>query len=574
MTLTRENMLRERMTGPAQYDSVERIFQLGLLFFILYMAYVALKLSSTRFFDFDEYQVLYESASLVRGKALYSDRIGVHFPFMNVVISLLLGALGFKTASVVVVRYFVLLFSFVTLIFVFKITEMLWNKTTALIAVALTVSCMVFLHKGIEIRHDLFNMAFNTAGAYWALKYLKQPTRHSIWLSGLMLGLAIASTQKAAIWSVGIMIGLLLGLARGGYFRSVAKVSAIYAYTTILPMLTLFVYLYLTVGESFGAFLGETVIGPLDYFVPEKANKIYPFPYTREAIFGGLLYENALFYLFSVSGLFWAFKEFFQHNSAKGIIAFWASVGMLFYLITSRPFHQSLLPTIPAMGILAAGFITNIRKIFRFSSRRIGVGIEVLGLISVLAWPVYLIVHGKAVSPTIMDREMQNISFCLDHLKADEKVLCFTQQQVFFDPVFRMQDDECGRRFLDFDAACFENRMIREQCKVVIDDYLTTLLSKGIRAEIGKNYVSAGVGQILIPGFAAPPGSTIKKVWVAGDYYTPSSELRVDGKELQSHFVKLEQKEYLLDNASGRAVLLVHIFEKEKMLSHVSGGAD
>ena len=574
MTVTREKMLPERTPGPAQDDSVERVFQLGLLFFILCMLYVTLKLSSIRFFDFDEYQVLYESASLVRGKALYSDRIGVHFPFMNVVISCLLGALGFKTASVVAVRYFVLLFSFVTLTFVFKITEMLWNKTTALIAVALTLSCMVFLHKGIEIRHDLFNMAFNTAGAYGALKYLKQPGRYGLWFSGLMLGLAIASTQKAAIWSVGIMIGLLLGLARGGAARSVAKVSAIFAYTTVLPILALLAFLYLTVGESLGAFLRETVIGPLDYFVPEKANQTYPFPYTREAIFGGLLHENALFYLFSVSGLFWAFKEFFQHNSAKGIIAFWASAGILFYLITSRPFHQSLLPTLPAMGILAAGFIMDVRKILRFSSLRIGVGIEVLGVLSVLAWPVYLMVHGKDISPTIVDREMQNISFCLDHLKADEKVLCFTQQQVFFDPVFRMHGDECGRRFLDFDEACFENRMIREQCKVVIDDYLTTLLSKRIRAEIGKNYVSAGVGQILIPGFAAPPGSTVKKVWVAGDYYNPSRELRVDGKEVQDHFIKLEQKEYLFDNASGRVVWLVYIFDKEKMLSPPSGGAN
>ena len=249
-------------------------------------------------------------------------------------------------------------------------------------------------------------------------------------------------------------------------------------------------------------------------------------------------------------------------------------MGVLFYLITARPFHQTLLPTLPALAILAAGCIADFRKRLDFFPRRMGVAVLGLGLIIVLAWPVYLIVHGKQINSAIMDREMQNLSFCLDHLKADEKVLCFTQQQVFFDPVFGMRDDECGRRFLDFDEVCFEKRMIRAQCKVVIDDDYTALLSKEIRGQIGHNYVSARVGNIFIPGFFVQPGSTVKKVWVAGEYYTPSGELRVDGKEVRSHFMRLEQKDYLLDNASGRAVLLVYNFDKEKMLYRLSKGID
>ena len=51
-------------------------------------------------------------------------------------------------------------------------------------------------------------MTFNTVGAYWGLKYLKERKLHFIWLSGLFLGLALASTQKAAIWNLGIIFGL------------------------------------------------------------------------------------------------------------------------------------------------------------------------------------------------------------------------------------------------------------------------------------------------------------------------------------------------------------------------------
>jgi len=567
MTWTREKTLRERSTGPDGYDSGERIFQLGLILFILYMVYVALKLSSTRFLDFDEYQVLYESASLVRGKALYSDSISVHFPFMNVTLSYLIGLLGFRTATVVAVRYFVSLFLFATLFFTFRIAEMIWSRTTGLIAVALTMSCMVFLHKGIEIRHDLFNMAFNTIGAYYALKYVERRRWHSIWLSGLFLALAVASTQKAVIWAAGIVIGLLLWLAREGCFTKVPKVLAIYANTAVLLMLVLFVYLFLTLGESLGAFLGETVIGPFSYFDPEKANKTYPFPYTRQGIYGGLLYENALFYLLGLCGVFWALKAWFQHNSAKVMIAFWAAMGILFYLITARPFHQSLLPTIPAMGILAAGFTMDIRPGFRFFSKHISAAVGVLGLICLLAWPLYLIVHEQKINPTIMNREMQNISFCLDNLRANEKVLCFTQQQVFFDPVLNMNRNECGNSIYTIDARCLERKMIEAQCKVIVFDHRTRYLNREVQKRIAENYLPSGVGDILIPGFKLPAGAVVRKeIWIQGIYKDLSRSVGVDGKKVNGGLIHLDQSEYTFRNTANSPAFLVYVFHRKKRL--------
>jgi hypothetical protein len=561
MTLTREKILRERSAGPDGCDSGERIFQLGLILFILYMAYVALKLSSTRFFDFDEYQVLYESASLVRGKALYSDRIGVHFPFMNVTISFLMGLLGFKTATVVAVRHFMLFFLFVTLLFTFKIAAMIWGRTTGLIAVALTLSCMVFLHKGIEIRHDTFNVAFNTIGAYWAVKYVEERRWRSIWMSGLFLGLAFASTQKAAVWAVGIVMGLLLWLAKGDGFRKAAKVSAMYWSTAVLPIVVLFAYLYLAVGETPGAFFDETVIGPLGSFLPEKANTTYPFPYTREAVYKGLLYENALFYLLGLSGLFAALKAWFQRNSAKVIIVSWAAMGVLFYLVTSRPFHQNLLPTIPAMGILAAGFIMDLSRRVRFFSERTSVSVGVLGLASLFIWPIYLMVHVKEINPTIMNREMQNISFCLDNLKPDEKVLCFTHQQVFFDAILSMNQNECGSSIYTIDARCLEGKMIENQCKVIVFDHRTRYLNKEAQAKIAANYLSAGVGDILIPGFKLPAGGVLKKkVWIRGTYKNLSGSVRVDGKKIHGRLIHLDESNYTFRNTSDSPAFLVYQF--------------
>ena len=567
MPLTRAKIESEKNTGPEGYPLGERIFQLGLVLFILYMAYVALKLSSTRFFDFDEYQVLYESASLVRGKALYSDGIGIHFPFMNVMVSFLMSLLGFKTATVLAGRYFALLFLFITLLFVFKTTEMHWTRTTGLFAVALTLSCMVFLHKGIEIRHDIFNMAFNTMGAYWALEYLKKKRTSSLWLSGLSLGLAIASTQKAAIWSAGILIGLLYCTAREGDFRHLAKVSAICAATMLFPLILFFSYLHLSTGESLKTFLEVTVVGSLGHLSPEASNRVYAFPHTKTAIYKGLLYENGLFYLLSLCGLFWALKGWFQHNSAKVVITSWAAVGILFYLTTSRPFHQSLLPTIPAMAILAAGFAMDMRKRFRFFSKGGGFGVGVLALITLLVWPLYLLVHEQKMNPAIMKREMQNISFCLDNLKADEKVLSFTQQHVFFESLMSLGREECGSSIYTINESCFEEKMIEAQCKVIVFDYRTRYLNKEVQKRIQENYLHAGVGDILIPGFKIPPGGVLgKRIWIRGDYYSSMRSLEVDGDKIASQLVYLDQGQHTFRNPSNLPAYLVYVFRPKKSL--------
>ena len=86
----------------------EKTFGICLILFVAFLAFMTLRLSSTRFFDFDEFQVLYASASLVRGKALYSDQIGSHFPLVNILLSFLIKVLGFKTATVLVARHFIL----------------------------------------------------------------------------------------------------------------------------------------------------------------------------------------------------------------------------------------------------------------------------------------------------------------------------------------------------------------------------------------------------------------------------------------------------------------------------------
>jgi hypothetical protein len=107
--------------------------------------------------------------------------------------------------------------------------------------------------------------------------------------------------------------------------------------------------------------------------------------------------------------------------------------------------------------------------------------------------------------------------------------------------------------------------MIKHKCKVVIFDHRTKVLRKIIQDKISSNYLSAGVGNILVPGWSIPPKSDIrKKIWVPGFYYSPTSEILINGKRVKRHLLELEQKTYEFSNPTGRPVYFYYIFDEEK----------
>jgi len=121
----------------------------------------------------------------------------------------------------------------------------------------------------------------------------------------------------------------------------------------------------------------------------------------------------------------------------------------------------------------------------------------------------------------------------LENLKEDDRVLCFTQNQIFFDPLLMISNEECGKTTYDYDAICFEQRMISQQCKVIINDDRTKLLNREIQERIRQNYLHTKIGDILIPSFKIPPSRKAfkKKIWIKGDYYCPTKLLEIDGKK-------------------------------------------
>ena len=559
-------MSRKNHTDLFRNEYPNKAIFIAVVLYISVFAAIILRFSLIRAFNFDEFQVLYASASLIRGKALYADHIGTHFPFVNILFSFLIKVLGFHTSTVLAARLFTSLFFYLTLFFTFKITELLWDKLSGVLAVALVMSTIVFVDKGIEIRHDVFNMAFNTIGAYWGLKYLKENKRHFAWLSGLFLGLALASTQKAVVWNIGISVGLFLSMIRLKRSKKLPEAIALFGGGFVIPLAFSVGYLILVCGENLKAFLEIAVINAVGYFSPQKANAVYPFPYTRSSILKALFYENGFFYLLSLIGLIVSLAAWFRRGVIQGVIGFWALIGVLFYLHISRPFLQSLLPTMPALGILVVGLIMKLRARLQQNSMKKNLLVGLMALALMLGWPSYIIAF-KLQQNRAMTKQMENISFCLANLEPDDKVLCFSQQQIFFDPVLEFYEDECGGSIYEFDVKCFERKMIRQKCKVVINDRRTRCLSRTIQEKLKNHFIPANVGNILVPGFLVAPKSIVEKeIWVPGPYYSPTREMTIDGKSIEDNVIDLEQKTYVFENPTPRSVVLLYVFDRESFI--------
>jgi hypothetical protein len=556
-----------RTNHSVKKDIIASWPELFLFGFIFSMAFVYIRFSSTRYFNFDEFEALYAGASLLRGKTLYADRIEPHFPLFNMCMAYLIGLFGSKAAIMLIARYFMQTVNIVAMIFIYKIGEMAWDKRAGLLAVCFTLSSVVFFTKGIEIRHDVFNMAFHVIGAYYGLKYIKGKHVRSLILSGIFLGMALASTQKAVVSSSGIIIGLWMYYIRDKTYRPLVALNCCYLVTLLAPLAIAIACLMLRYGEEFSMFLKYAVATQVTFYAP-FTEELYHFPYSRYELFKDLIFQNHLLYALAIGGLFANLMVWFRSNTERIVIALWALAGLLFYITAKRPFFQSFLPSIPPLSLLAAGFFSEMFRDLKALDihRRIGIGVIAIGLL--FMWPLCLVYNRVPDNPRMM-RQAANVSYCLDNLREEDKVLCFTFNQIFFDPVLDVNYyEKTDRHIRDYGADWFERRMIEEQCKVVINDYRTRLLRNEVKERIQQNYIATKTGDILVPGFVIPPGKFYTKmVWIAGDYYSPTRSLEVDGVRVEGNLIHLDQKEHSFHNVTDRYVSLVYIFDKTEILN-------
>ena len=108
--------------------SVSAVWQdLFFIIFIFSVTFLYMRTSGSRYCNFDEFEVLYAGASLLRGKALFADQIEPHFPLFNVCIAHIIALFGSKAIIILIARYVMLLTNVIAFILIYKIGKIIWN---------------------------------------------------------------------------------------------------------------------------------------------------------------------------------------------------------------------------------------------------------------------------------------------------------------------------------------------------------------------------------------------------------------------------------------------------------------
>lgn len=565
-------------------------FILGMLIGLIFLyGLLFLKYAFTREFNFDEFQVVYASAAILRGKSIYGGG-DAHFPLVNIITAAWIKPWGFVPDVLLWARFLIIIFIVVSVYSLYTIAKILEDSLAGLLAIALTLSVFIFYLKGIEIRHDVISMTFILVAMIFSVRYFKYASdnegdsKEALWslTSGhtmfhlgatvFFLALSAISTQKAVVWISGVVAGIFLAQWRTKGFSEALKILGLITFFFLL-LFIIGIALYLfTSGESFSRFIKVAVVSQIKVHIFGDSRVISKFLYTKGQILSPLLYYNGIFFLLSLLGIGYGFVKGFRSQVSLFIPSATALFGVVFYLFMPRPFYQSLLPTLPVLGILGTCFLTPlIRRII--SLRPVPSASAALGLLVFLfAWSGF---HtGSVVLSTDkkeMDKQLQNVQFCLEHLAPEERVLCFTQQQLFYDPLFGLYGRTCGPG-LKKDPDCFETYMKKARCRVIIDDRRTRLLPGEVRNKIEANYLQTTIGHIRIPGFVVPPGAkVIKDVWIEGSYASTSSRLIIDGKTESTQMMKLYPKTYEFLNPTDVNIIIVYQFQKKRTSEETHG---
>ncbi len=539
-----------------------------IVVFGLLLLYLALK----RYFNYDEYNVIYKSSTFKRSQHLYSDLGYSHLPLTNILTSFCIALFDVGAHQLIIGRIVIFMFLLSALYFCYKISTVSASETVGMAAILMLLSSFAFVQKGIEIRHDVYNMMFNTAGVLFLLYYLKAGKLKNLFLSALLCGCALASTQKSIIWIAGIVTGLFLYFALSGEVKKAVRLSAMYSAVILLPLVVVLSG-FVIAGDSVSLIVRNTIIGKFGYLFPGigQVSSGIPFPHSKWRIWSILFDHNSLLFISLIPALavFWM-----RFKRKPEIVLFtWCVFGVLFYLVMKRPFYQSLLPTMPAIAIISAYFVRYLSRhiVLYFGKRRFRVFAALVCSITFgPAW--YLFSNSYTVFAEEAGSnggarntgQLETAAFCSSVLSFDDKVFCFSHQQLFYDPLYTFFKKNNGLVYTQIPPDVMKKDIFRHECRVMIYDSRTQSLSREVRALLNELYVYSGIGVVFIPGREVPPKKTVTyEVFVPGEYFVEGGLLQV-GEDAVEDTIVLDKGVYELANPGENTVILKKNFTMKR----------
>ena len=473
-----------------------------------------------RYFDPDEFEHLHAARNIYHGMVPYRDYFEHHTPLLHFFMAPLYLFFGDTIPLIFVARGIMLIFTGGILYLTYRLTKLLYGFDAALYA-TMFLSYMV-LEKTIEIRPDLLEVIFWLLTLIFFITGINSKRRLYFLLSGVMIGCAILSTQKALFAAMGLFFALMWLCFDRRTGLSLKERA----------------YSFLWVGLGLLIPAGVTCL----YFLPHRAlddfiyrnfimnlhwrSKFWPYGYIQQEF-----RQNAFFCAFGLVGLVIATLKLRKKEEAiKGsfapVISTYVLIGGLFLMpVPYRQYYLLFIPLLAMYCSLVSVALVSYLRLPKYQRLQKSVQVTakftlfirvcgcILLFLGVIIYPLtqilsqFLIVKFSGGSRYIRlnhsnEGQLNEIRFILQNTTPQDTVLDgWTGSGVFRDHAYYYYflHGEVRNMLTPKESSEDVVNVLREKkTKIVIYNGDVQALSQEVRNYVEANYKPTGVGSLYI----------------------------------------------------------------------------
>ncbi|MEE9543045.1 MAG: glycosyltransferase family 39 protein [Thermodesulfobacteriota bacterium] len=315
--------------------------KLWIIFGLLFL--LVLFNSGFRVFNRDEIWAIHASWKMVNTGFIYTDFYKHHHPMLTFISAPIMAIFGDNITTLFILRGMALAMVVGMVALTYIMAAKLFDRTTALLSIALLITTRVFIQRAIEVRPDTPQVLFGLLSVFFFLSFYQNRSYRNFILSSASLAISFMFMQKAVI-----LIFFIGSVMTVDFFRKELSIKDLFLYSLVFIATLIPFYTYLLLNASLDNYLLFNWIITMDM----PGNSFLPF----ENIFKTFR-RNSLLWIFYFPGLWLILRS--KTRDANRIRLVVLSAGLLSIIFIARyPNPHYFMQSIPLISILAAFAIT------------------------------------------------------------------------------------------------------------------------------------------------------------------------------------------------------------------------
>ncbi|MCX5858654.1 MAG: glycosyltransferase family 39 protein [Proteobacteria bacterium] len=351
---------------------LSRRYYLVLFFLVILISLIILLNSQHRYFNIDELEHVHAAWYVENNHIPYLDFFENHNPLLWYLIAPFLMILGDSTQAMMILRLLMFVFVLGIGYFTYRVAaQVSRSKESALIAVLMMFSLLLFVESAIEIRPDVPQVFFGLVSFSCLVRYFQGFRDRDAAFSGLAAAIAFLFIQKFLFLFLGLILIFAYWLVRR---RISLRPIIIFLLCFSFPLLFFVAGLAVS-----GALKDYLLLGWL-------FNLKFITSFSAWETLATYIKPNILFWLILPVSVIFILREKRSNPEIKTVALLGAGLFLLVFRV-KHPYPQYFLPSLPFFAIAAGYFLNEGFNRFRLNNL-----IRVIILVALLAEPVVFLV--------------------------------------------------------------------------------------------------------------------------------------------------------------------------------------